>query len=59
MTITITINCDNASFEDAGISTEAGRILRKLAKDLEGGVLGEHENLFDYNGNRVGQMEVA
>lgn len=56
MTITITINCDNAAFDEAGIATEAARIIREAAKHVEDGA--ELAALRDVNGNRVGTLEV-
>lgn len=58
MDITITINTDNAAFQDdAGI--EVARILRQLAGNLE---LWQGKNEFslglrDINGNKVGSAE--
>ena len=50
---TITINIDNAAFEDAG--AEIGAILRKLAWRLENGEAERYGGLlFDSNGNNVG-----
>lgn len=57
--VTITIDTDNAAFEDAGRAHETARILRELADriedtDLPNGML----HLRDVNGNTVGQFEV-
>lgn len=57
-TATITIEMDNAAFEDVGPATELGRILRKLANDIEDGLLPESIKLYDYNGNKVGSFEI-
>lgn len=61
MKITITINTDNAAFEDES-GSEVARILRELCNEIEGrDILGNDDgtNLRDINGNRVGVMEVA
>ena len=50
----ITINTDNAAFEDAGMETS--RILRRLADDVESMGLCEYV-LRDINGNRVGNAQ--
>jgi hypothetical protein len=60
MTLTITIDCDNAAFTD-NVGGEAARILRELADkicdyaDLGGGDI----RLMDINGNRVGECSVS
>ena len=56
MTLKIEIDTDNAAFEDA-IASETGRILRKLARDMERGVLPPIP-LIDINRNKVGVAEV-
>lgn len=64
MTVTITIDCDNAAFE-AHADLEVVRILRDLARridDGEGTPLGTSAyplSLRDINGNTVGTMEVS
>ena len=63
MTITITINCDNAAFGDSVHTQgeELARILDKLARTCAGG-FGRADldglNLRDINGNTVGRVEV-
>lgn len=57
MNIKITINCDNAAFEDAP-ATEIGRILRNLASDIEDGDHLEGCRLADSNGNTVGTFDI-
>jgi hypothetical protein len=54
MTFKLTIDCDNAAFEDAGKHAELVRILREIADALEehGGLLGK--SVRDINGNTVG-----
>jgi hypothetical protein len=61
MNIIVKINCDNAAFENAEAS-ESGRILRWLADRLEENeevTPGDHLNLFDSNGNKVGEYKVT
>jgi hypothetical protein len=56
-TLRITIKMDNAAFEDYPM-TEAGRILRQVARDLE--KFGGSTNvLLDINGNTVGKAEIV
>jgi hypothetical protein len=61
MNMTITLNMDNASFEDPNL--EVSRILRHLAECLALSdsyiKFGERRSLLDANGNEVGTMEVA
>jgi hypothetical protein len=58
MKLKITIEMDNAAFEDAP-ATEAARILRGLANDIEDGVIvGDNYRLGDINGNKVGAATV-
>jgi hypothetical protein len=54
MTLTITINTDNAAFED-DMRGELARILRKLAKDFEQG--NNPTTIRDINGNTVGTVK--
>jgi len=62
MTMTIVIETDNAAFEE-DLNAEVARILEKLAdylrrnEQLEPG-FGDLK-LFDYNGKKVGTVEVA
>lgn len=59
MTLTITIECDNAAFEIESGTLEVARILRELADTCEG-----RANLYDFgdtkirdvNGNGVGRV---
>lgn len=54
MGLTVFIETDNDAFaEDA--STEAARLLRKAADQIERGYLSK--NLIDINGNSVGKFE--
>ena len=61
MDITITINCDNAAFEDDNGGPEVARILRELAEACADGCgppnLGG--SIRDINGNTVGQVTVT
>ena len=56
MNITITLNTDNAAFEDDP-GAEVARILRELARRTEQGFI--NVGLRDSNGNMVGQCEVS
>ena len=53
-TITVTIDLDNAAFDDEP-ATEVGRILRQLATNVEEGDIPPF-NLVDLNGNTVGSF---
>ena len=59
-TFNLTIEANNAAFEDAGAGNEVARILRELADRLEDSPLvdGDEYLLRDYNGNTVGKAEV-
>lgn len=67
MKLKITIEMDNAAFvQDALAGTEAARILRELADDLNDcslapgcGPNGQPWQLRDVNGNRVGEAKVT
>lgn len=59
MTIQITINMDNAAFDDGNEGgTELARILHRLATraETDGGNC-DGVNLYDANGNRVGHVK--
>ena len=57
MKITITINMDNAAFEDYG---EVKRILNDMTKKMDDIVRpGDGGRLFDINGNQVGEWDVT
>lgn len=57
----IVVNMDNAAFEEPGGATELGRILRRLADEVEQDGAGamERHTLRDFNGNRVGWLEIV
>lgn len=55
---TLTIDTDNAAFEDADRNTELARILRKTAKALEDYPNFLAGNVRDLNGNTVGRWEL-
>ena len=55
--ITITIDIDNAAFEEAG-GSEVARILRELADQYDSEGFHIFETLRDANGNRVGKVEL-
>lgn len=52
--VTITINADNAAFEDDNKWPEVGRILQQLADNLKDGETPQTPDLRDINGNKVG-----
>lgn len=53
-------DCENAAFEDEGIATEIGRILRDIAERIERGeATGLYQNVKDINGNVVGTFRLA
>ncbi len=64
MKLTLTIDMDNAAFEDAQ-HIESARILRVAADKIEAGEIGEEAGLdgrlalMDINGNKVGQLKVS
>ena len=61
MKLTITIEMDNAAFEDGQNTPEVCRILRDYCNKIErGGELadGDSENMRDINGNKAGRAEV-
>lgn len=59
MKMTITIQMDNAAFED-NQGGEVARILRELASKIDGdsSLEGVYYNLRDINGNKVGEMNI-
>lgn len=61
MTVTITIQTDNAAFEDNGIGAEVARILKEIAVEIhdDTNVDNWDRNLRDENGNTVGKLEVT
>jgi hypothetical protein len=61
MELTITIDTDNAAFEEAGVEFEAARILRAFARTIEnnGMPIGSTWKLRDINGNTVGAAETT
>ena len=60
MTFKLKADLENAAFEDGCSGNEMARILRKLADQLEGMALtGERGTLQDFNGNTIGQWNVA
>ncbi|KKN77675.1 hypothetical protein LCGC14_0358010 [marine sediment metagenome] len=59
MKIVIEIQCDNAAFHDPEPNLEIGRILAKLASDMEGGSFDGYKVLMDANGNRVGACDTV
>jgi hypothetical protein len=57
MKINITIECNNAAFENTP-EVETARILRELARKVEQLGLNDNIPLIDMNGNKVGKLEV-
>jgi hypothetical protein len=55
---TLTIDCDNAAFEDHP-GSEVARILKEVARKLPADDLGSGFKLRDVNGNTVGKVEVS
>ena len=47
---------DNAAFDSYGLATETARILRKIAKRIEEGLL--DGKVIDLNGNSIGHYEL-
>ncbi len=64
MKATLTIDMDNAAFEDNGPATELGRILRELAGKVEQARVDDGydgEDIYharDANGHRVGELRI-
>jgi hypothetical protein len=59
--VTVEIRCDNAAFEHFP-ENEVGRILRKLANNIEKGGLDDApciQSLIDLNGNVVGEVKIT
>jgi hypothetical protein len=56
MNFTLTIDCNNAAFEEDA-AAEVARILRTLASKLENGQT-YFPNVFDINGNTVGLAQL-
>jgi len=62
MKIKITIETENAAFEDYGKGPEAARILRQLAEDIDFSDMlaaGDVRRLRDANGNTCGTFETT
>ena len=58
MKLTLTINSDNAAFDDGNDGrTEAARILRSAVTWLEEGSP-KRFGLYDINGNKVGEAKI-
>ena len=53
----ITIDLGHAAFADGEAPFEVARILKDLADHLENGGLSE-KDLYDYNGNNVGEANI-
>lgn len=62
---TLTLDTDNAAFDDGNAAAETARILRDCADRIERGDDGDWTldgivlSLYDVNGNRVGQAEIV
>ncbi len=61
MTLTLTMNLDNAAFDEGYAGFESARILIALANQLEkvDDITGFECPLMDINGNRVGNVTIA
>jgi len=59
MTLTLTIDMDNEAFQDGNAGNEVARILQKVAAEFEEVGHPQFRRLYDYNGNRVGEITVA
>lgn len=60
MELKIAMCCDNAAFEGQNGGSEAARILRRLAAEMDGDALEDGERtLRDINGNKVGLATVS
>lgn len=58
MKFTITINTDNAAFDDGERGSETARILRAIASHIDGEPVAEptfYATIHDINGNDVGR----
>lgn len=58
MSISLTIDTDNAAFEGESFGPEVARMLREVADELEGGRQATWR-LFDSNGNACGEVVVG
>lgn len=56
--VNIEFSTDNAAFDDEGMATEIGRILRDLAGRIESEGI-DHLTLKDINGNSIGVFETT
>ncbi len=56
----LTVDMDNAAFEEAGPSVELARILREIANRIDGVPVsaGDWYAAMDANGNKVGRLIV-
>lgn len=55
---TITAKLEGAAFDDDAAPFELGRILAKLADEIEeAGEIPEHRRLYDINGNHIGYAQ--
>ena len=59
MKLTLEIKMDNAAFDNDAPGIEAARILREAAERLEEFGSDDFFFLMDYNGNKVGELEVT
>ena len=64
MTFYLTVDMDNAAFEEYDAGREVARILRKVAQSVDGFhydemAPDEPQPLRDINGNRVGEWKVT
>lgn len=54
-TVRLTIETDNAAFDDGNRDNEVARILREAADRIENGSQDDF-GLYDFNGNKVGNL---
>ncbi len=62
MKFTLTIQCDNAAFEDAGLGIELGDILHRVRMQVVRFIpedAPDDRAILDTNGNRVGQWKLT
>ncbi len=63
MKLTLTIDMDNAAFEDGNAGPELARILRRVAASVKdddaSALVGYVGPLMDCNGNKVGKVQVS
>lgn len=57
MKFTLEIDCDNDAFKDGNVEAELYRVLQSVSRRIMScGVTTTNTDVFDYNGNKVGQF---